>query len=132
MASVLVRDCAAASRLYSQIRFPFVASSAQTVAPGSAMYITPRYTIGIPSIVPAGIGLLHAVVNRETLPRSICVSGLNRCASYVRLYISQSSGLGLTSISVVTGTNFRSCAVREIDARSSAVANRCERMDDVP
>jgi hypothetical protein len=37
----------------------------------------------------------------------ICVSGLNRCASYVRLYISQSSGLGFASISPVTGRKAR-------------------------
>src|SRR6185503_13247901 len=58
----------------------------------------------------------------------ICFSGLKRCASYVRLYISQSSGLGFASISFVTGVKLllppgacATCATDEDESASSAM-----------
>src|SRR6185436_17100058 len=59
------------------------------------------------SCVPAGSSFVHALFNCGTLRRLTNSSGLYRCASYVRLYISQSSGAGRSSISVETpGTLF--------------------------
>ena len=73
-------------------------------------YITPRYTSGMLSTVPIPSSCVHATFSWPTFCRVICLSGLKRCASYVRLYISQSSGLGFSSISFVTGVNFDTCA----------------------
>src|SRR5262249_41501764 len=88
----------------------FVASNAATPEPGRIRYMTPRYTSGMLSRVPVPSSCIHATLSWPTFCREICFSGLNRCASYVRLYISQSSGLGFSSISVVTGTNRLTCA----------------------
>src|SRR6478672_2284052 len=102
MASVLVRDASGVSRLYSQIASPFVAFNAMTDAPGCTRYITPCDTIGMLSWLPFGNSFVHAVFNCGTLRRLMNSSGLYRWASYVRLYISQSSGGGVTSMSVDT------------------------------
>ena len=73
--------------------------------------MTPRYTSGMLSTFPiAPSSCVHVVLSWPTFCRVICFSGLNRCASYVRLYINQSSGLGFTSISVVIGVNRLTCA----------------------
>src|SRR5688500_2308321 len=62
------------------------------------------------SCVPAPSSFLNTSRNCPTFCCVICFNGLNRCASYVRLYISQSSGLGFVSICSVTGANGGRCA----------------------
>src|SRR5689334_777537 len=106
MASVFVRDASAVSRLYSQIVSPLAAFSAITDAPGCTRYITPCETIGMLSWLPFGSSFVHAVFSCWTLRRLMNSSGLYRCASYVRLYINQSSGGGLTRASVDTPASF--------------------------
>src|SRR3954451_1704332 len=78
--------------------------------------------MGMPSCVPVPMSFVQAVFSWLTLRRLMNSNGLKRCASYVRLYISQSSGLGFSSISLVTGVNRLTCA--ETDNEKSALLAR--------
>lgn len=55
---------------------------------------------------------------------SICLSGLNRCSSYVRLSISQSEGGGSRSVLVVTGVTFLICAASGIVAAKAIMISK--------
>src|SRR5215831_20478619 len=99
MAMVLVRALVACPGLanlclYSQRRSPLVALMAWMAAPGTTTYITPLRTSGMVSVAPAAKPRVHARANWPAFCRLIWLSGLKRCASYVRLYMSQSFGLG--------------------------------------
>src|SRR6188768_4589127 len=98
-------------RLYCQIVSPVVASSAATLPPGNATYITPSYTVGMVSVTPPGNPFDQARPSCRMLPRLIWSSGLKRCASGVRLNHSQSLGEGFSRIASVTGVNRVICGV---------------------
>src|SRR5690606_15781484 len=107
-ASALMRDDACPSGVYVHSSSPVAASSATTSLgpsrpPGVTRYMTPLYTSGMISIVPGGSGFVQTLSRSPTLSRSIWSSGLKRCASYVRLYISQSAGSGRSRTPSVTG-----------------------------
>src|SRR5580765_2848807 len=108
------------SRRYSHRRSPLVASSACTVAAGAMAYITPRYTRGVDSCVPTARPRDHTIRSCATLLLLICLSGLKRCSSYVRLMCNQSAASGCASIVGVTGTKPSVCAVGWIDIAQSA------------
>ena len=62
--------------LYSQMISPVAASTAWITSLGLPIYITPSWTIGVISFVPAVIARAHTSCRLLALVLSICSSGL--------------------------------------------------------
>src|SRR5262245_15349944 len=90
-------------RRYSHRSVPVRASSASTMFPGLAMYITPSWTIGVVCDVPGSRAQDHTSCSDPMLLRVIWLSGLNPHPSSVRRQLIQSEGGGLAIIASVTG-----------------------------